>query len=224
MENTILVVVLWILIPVVIGGIILWSMHREKKRKQALEQAANDLGLAFSPQLSQVDDSAFSAFPLAQIGHGRKASSAVVADSGELRMVIFDYVYTTGSGKNKSTHRQSVVLASSASLQLPEFTLAPEHFFHRIADIFGFKDIDFEDDKDFSDRFLLKGPNEQAVRELFARERREAFKKLQHISVQGRGNSFIFYQVGLRRDAEHLRALMEEGFTVYGALSTQQPS
>jgi len=35
--------------------------------------------------------------------------------------------------------------------------MGPESFFHRIGDVFGFKDIDFDEEPGFSGCYLLKG-------------------------------------------------------------------
>ncbi len=212
-------VLVFVAFAAISGGIVLYAVLAEKQRKEAVGRIASELGLQFSEQLSEEDASRFGNFNIAQRGGGRRISNVIVADSGELRMAIFDYRFTTGSGKNQSTHRQNVVLASAESLSLPQFSISPESFFHRIADFFGIKDIDFEEDREFSDRFLLKGADEQAVRELFDRDRRNAFKDLQKIVVEGHADSFIFYQPRRRWPAEQLKELMEQAFSIYAALA-----
>jgi hypothetical protein len=213
------VILIWIAVPVFIVTMLVVAIQQERKRKRDLEQAATDLGLTYAPTISEADRAVFDRFPISQVGRGRAATNAIVADSGELRMVIFDYVYTTGGGKSKKTLRQSVVLASSSSLQLPQFSISPESFFHRIGDLFGFKDIDFDDDSEFSEAFLLKGPDEPAVREFFQSHRRAAFMKFKHISVQASAGSFVFFQARKLRGVQQLRELMQESFTLYSALS-----
>lgn len=217
-----IVIVFWVAVPLLIGSGIVWSILAEKKRKKGMEQAAAELGLAFSEKLSDEEQGMFSNFAIAQMGKSQATSNAITADSGELRMVLFDHVYTTGSGKNKSTHQQSIVMCSSPMLQLPQFSLAPEYFFHRIADFLGYKDIDFDDDEAFSKQFLLKGPDEAAVRELFNAQRRGAFMKFTDVTIEGSGHTFIFYQARKRRGVEQLRELMESGFGVFGVLSSKQ--
>ncbi|MEZ6081782.1 MAG: hypothetical protein R3C56_40740 [Pirellulaceae bacterium] len=43
--------------------------------------------------------------------------------------------------------------------------------------MFGAKDIDFEEDRVFSDLFLLRGTREQEVRSFFNAQRRQQFAK-----------------------------------------------
>lgn len=198
------------------------GVQAEKKRKQNLTEFANGLGLQYFEELPAVDANRFQTFQLANKGRGQKASSAIIADSGQMRMVIFDYKFVTGSGKNKSTHRQSVVMSSGQELQAPDFSIAPEGFLHRIGDFFGFKDIDFEDDQAFSDQFLLNGPDETAIREYFTADRRRAFLKYKDISVEASNNSFI-YHCGLRKaSADEIKQLMERSFEIYQILKSEE--
>ena len=88
----------------------------------------------------------------------------------------------------------------------------------------GYQDIYFEEDEPFSRQFLLKGPDEPAIRQLFNQQRRTAFMKWAQVSIEGRGNTFIFYQSRKRRGVEQLRELMEEGFAVYAKLGSEQPA
>lgn len=205
-------------------AIVAWAIKAENKRRAAIEAAANSLGLAFSPILLEPDQALLNTFELAQRGHGRTASLATIADSGELRLAIFDYKYSTGSGKNKQTPTFSAVLATSPDLRLPQFTLTPEHLFHRLGDFFGFKDIDFEEDPKFSDQFQLKGADEQSIRQFFTSERRTALSSLGDVSVEGNGASFLFYRRGHLKDAAQLSSMIEEGYSIYSKLASRTPS
>ncbi|MEM7559808.1 MAG: hypothetical protein AAF394_11875 [Planctomycetota bacterium] len=210
------------IVALVIFGIV-GSIVAEKKRRETLAKFAGDLGLEYREALSAQDASQFQQFNLANKGRGHKATNAVTADSGELRMVIFDYKYTTGSGKNSTTHRQSVVMAfSTGSLQLPHFTISPENFLSKISDFFGFKDIDFDDDKAFSDAFLLHGEDEAAVRGFFTPERRKRFFDFRDVSIEARASTFIFYVPRKRSKADEIRGLMERAFAIYTLLSTEE--
>jgi hypothetical protein len=119
-------------------------------------------------------------------------SNVIVADSGELRMVIFDFEFVTGSGKSKTTHRQTVVQIQNADLVLPSFSIGPESFMHRLGNFLGFDDIDFTEDQAFSDQFLLYGDDADAVRLFFNPDRRQAFMKHSNVSVEARPSCFIF--------------------------------
>ncbi|MCA9127364.1 MAG: hypothetical protein KDB22_09765 [Planctomycetales bacterium] len=212
-------VAFWGVIVLAVVGGIAYASYAERKRREAVQRLASDMGLTFLPTLAPEDQNAFQQFNLASRGRAQKTSNAIVADSGELRMVLFDFQYTTGSGKNQSTRRQNVVLASSSSLSLPVFAISPESFFHRISSFFGHNDIDFNDDPDFSQHFLLHGPHEAEVREFFTFERRQAFLEHRTLHVEGAGRHFIFYHPGKRRKPEEIKSLLAEAYDIYRVVS-----
>lgn len=209
-------IALSVTIVVVLVGL---ALRAEQKRKAAVIAGAADLGLVCCLTLAAKDRSLFDTFPLAGIGHSRDVTSASEADSGELRMILFDYQYTVGTGKNQNTRTYSVVMATSDNLELPQFSLSPENFFDRLGDWFGSKDIDFKDDPLFSNQFVLKGEDEAAIRDLFTPRRRAALVPLGQIYIDARGSTFLCYRSGRQRDVAHLRNMLEEGLNVSTQLS-----
>ncbi len=213
------IVLFWGGMVLVVVGAIVWGVLAEKKRREALAKTVEELGLRLASDLEDSDRKMFDAYQLAQQGHSRQASNVIVADSGELRMVLFDYLYKTNSGKNSTTYKQSVVLVRSPALRMPEFTISPEGFFHRILAIFGVKDIDFEEDREFSDNFLLQGAQEQEVRSYFNAQRRKQFANHAELLLESRGESFLYYRPRYRWNADGIKQAMEQAFEVYRTLS-----
>lgn len=207
------------LIAVVVGlSVILYGYFAEKKRRDAMSALAAELGLSYSQDLEAADQIKFQNFQLAQQGRSRKASNVIVADSGELRLVFFDYEYKTGSGKNSSTHRQCVVFIQSPALRVPDFSIEPEGFFNRLVVFFGAKDIDFDEDPDFSKRFLLQGPDESAIRSFFHARRRKDFLKVEDTQVECRANCCIFFKRRHRWDAKTINAAMQQALQIHAML------
>lgn len=219
MGSGIVVILFWVIIAIVIGVLAITSQIAEKKRAEDVKGLAQGLGLEYLDSLSAEDRTTFERFELANRGRNRVESNVIIADSGELRMVIFDYRYTTGSGKSKSTTYHTVVLCQSDGLQLPQFSLSPESFMHRLGDFFGFKDIDFDDDKVFSDKFLLKGADEEAIRAFFDVQRRQACLEFDNDCLEGLGRSFVFFRKAERLDSSKVKMLMERAFQVFNLLS-----
>ncbi len=212
---------IWVVMILVGIGAVVWGVLAEKKRRQAIAQTVEELGLRLASDLDESDRDFFDACQLAQQGHSRQVSNVIVADSGELRMVLFDYVYKISSGKNSTTYRQSVVIVRSPTLRMPQFTLSPEGFFHRILEMFGTKDIDFEEDRPFSDRFLLHGTQEQEVRNFFNAQRRRQFANHANLHLESRAGSFLYYRPRYRWDADKIKQAMEQAFEVYRILSAE---
>ena len=57
------------------------------------------MGLTFSPDGDPHLLTRFSDFKLFNVGRGRRMSNLIQGDSGEVKIAIFEYKYTTGSGK-----------------------------------------------------------------------------------------------------------------------------
>jgi hypothetical protein len=120
----------------------------------------------------------------------------------------------TGGGKSSHTWAQTVVCFQLARDVLPHFELRPESVFHRIGAWFGYQDINFESHPKFSQKYLLRGGDEQAVRDLFTDDILEWFEGTNGVSVEGRGDRLLFYRQANRADPELIRRLLQEGFEV----------
>ena len=130
-------------------------------------------------------------------------------------LAIFDYRYTTGSGKNSTTSKQTVIYFRSPTLDLPHFAVRPEGIFHKIGGAFGYQDIDFQAHPQFSQMYLLRGNDEPRIRELFGEERIAFFESHPKISVEGADNQLVFYRRRKRSKPEGVRQFMDEGFRVF---------
>jgi len=219
-----------IVIPVTIVGLIVaaaigYSIWTEKKRREGIQQLAGQLGIEYREELAPDDREVFAKFALASLGHNRVISNILVADSGEIRMVIFDYRYTVGytngSGKNKSTPKQTVVMAQSGELSVPTFQLSPESLFQKIAGLFGFPDINFEDDPSFSKAFKLSGPNAEQIRAFFTVLRRKELLSQRQVTLEGNRDHFLFYQARSQCSIEELKGLMGRAFSLYAVLRSE---
>ena len=209
----ILVVVALIAIAAVI------SMYYERKRREALEKVAGELGLDFFPQGIPGLLGVLQGFKLVSAGDSHTVMNTIRGDTGDVELTIFDLSYCTGSGKNRSTHRQTVVRFTSSQLNLPDFAISPEGFFQFFAKLFGTKDINFAEDPQFSSAFLLQGAHEGAVRQLFGPELRAWFSERKGVTSEGRGSQLLFFRAGQRVNPDKIAALLEEGFQLFKLLA-----
>lgn len=92
-------IVLVLAIVCLIGGGLTFSIIYEKKRKQKLKEVAEEMGLSFSPDGDPHLLTRFSDFKLFNVGRNRQMKNLIQGDSGEVKIAIFEYKYTTGSGK-----------------------------------------------------------------------------------------------------------------------------
>ena len=173
-----------------------WS---EKKRAEAFSFLALKYGFEFRRKADAGLINSLSPFALFNKGRGKKAYNQLNMKKDNNTWTIFDYKYTVGSGKNSSTYNQSVAYIKIPDLKLPCFSLTPESFFHKIGDMFGYSDIDFNDHPVFSDKYFLKGPKEDEIRDLFSSEILTYFEKhLLKWNVEGLGDKMVMHQSSKR--------------------------
>jgi hypothetical protein len=199
----------------VVAGIA-WGIYAERKRTSDMRQVADQLGLPFFDQGDPALIDALSSFSLFSQGSGRRIRNMIHGDTEQVDVGIFDYQYTTGSGKNSTTWRQSVICFFSPQLNLPQFALRPENLFDKLGGVLGFTDIDFDTHPAFSKTYLLRGANEEAVRQLFGSDVLSHFESLRGVNVEGAGNRFVFFGANRRIKPAEVREFMAEGFKIFG--------
>jgi len=185
----------------IIGAVVVAAIvqnKREKERTLQLQKAASFLGMEFvaSAPMNWIPN--LEKFALFSQGHTKSISNMMYGQIDGVKGAFFDYQYVTGSGKNRSTHNQSVVYFEPPKLNLPFFSLRPEGVFHKIITAFGYQDIDFGNRPEFSNRYLLRGPDEQAVRNTFSDAALSFYEINQGSCTDGGGNQLFVFRHGQR--------------------------
>lgn len=202
----------------VIGVFVLVSHLREKKRTERLRQIAEVMGLPFYPEGDPALIMELSQFPLFSYGRDKKLKNLMHGATSDVEAGVFDFRYTTGSGKSSHTYDQTVACFRSPGLDCPDFALRPEHLMHRIGGMFGYQDIDFESHPQFSKSYLLRGASELKIRELYNDEVLDFFENHPGLSVEGSGQRIVFYRASKRVKPDEIRSFFEEGFRVFALL------
>ena len=201
------------------GVMIYWSHVVQKKRTAGFEEQAQQLGLHFVDDPASQAYSQFDGFKLFNRGRSRKIRNLIEGDSGDVKISIFDYSFMTGSGKNKRSHNQTVIALQSHLLNCPEFSMRPEGFLDKIGGALGFQDINFDTHPEFSKLFVLKGPDETAIRSYFAPTVLEYFEGHAGNSLEGSGQTMFFYRSSVCRKPEELKDMLSEAYEAYGVLT-----
>jgi hypothetical protein len=205
------------LIFVGIGLAAYLAWRAEKKRTEVLRGVADDLGFDFSATAPPEFPSRLGKFHLFSQGHSKKYTNVMSGRTAHLHVTIFDYRYTTGHGKGSRTWSTTVICFRADALDLPGFALRPETFWHKVGStLFGYQDIDFETHPVFSKAFLLKGPDEEAVRAAFTPAVLDHFETIPGVSAEAAGDTLVFYRYNARTSPDKLRDLLAEGFAVHG--------
>ena len=195
---------------------IIYGIWRERKRRQQLRQVADDLGLEYvakgeHPLYSVVHD-----FRLFSHGRSRKRSKLIAGETDDLTIGVFDYAYTTSSGENSTTHRQSVVALHSDAIVIPCFNLRPQNMLDRLGAAMGLQDIDFENHPNFSQMFVLQGEDEAAIRTFFDGDWLDFLENYRGFSIEGRNGSLIFYKARYRIRPNEIKNYLGKAYEIYG--------
>ena len=221
MDTWLIITLIAVGVIALVGTIIAVNKHLEKVRREALEKFAEELSLNFFADgheqlMNKVND-----FKLFNSGHSRKMANVILGETEIVNVAIFDYRYTTGSGKHQHTHHQTVVAMDSSDLNIPSFTMRPESLFDWFGSVLGLQDIDFDEHPKFSKMFVLKGENEEAIREFFDMELLDFFAERKGITFEGSPGRFIYFKGGKATKPEEMRSYLEEGYSVYSAFQSR---
>jgi hypothetical protein len=212
-----------LVVPVVFAIILyaVWYGHRKVKlRQEAMQKVATELGLVYQQVRPGDYDGRIGKYKLIQYGRNRQSSNFILATTDELSLLIFDHQYTTGSGKSKHVHRQTIAWVIGKQLQTPQFMISPESWFSRIADLFTKNDIDIPGDPEFSKKFLLIGENSDQIRQFFDLNRRQSLMKINMSTIECFPGELMFYRPNQQTDPAQLKSLMNEAFEIYQAFAT----
>ena len=139
----------------------------------------------------------------------------ITAEAEGIHIAIFDYQYTTGSGKHQHTHRQSIVAVHSVQLRLPSISMRPEHLFDALANLFGSKDIDFPENTQFSRAFKLVSDQDESTRKLFRAPVLDFFVARPGTYLEGANDRFIYFRRNRRIEPQNLKEFLSEGFELH---------
>lgn len=206
---------------VAVAGVVLYvAWWREKQRREKLMQVAMELGYNYEPEA--LVHAELPQFKLFDRGRSRQSKNVLRRGAGGRETIVFDYQYTTGSGKNKSTHRQTVAAFRWAGTQLPRFELGPESWWHAVGEALGWKDIDFDSFPEFSRRYRLKGDDETAIRSVFTPGVIGFFETQEpKWTIEAWGDWLIVHKPGSRPKPEELREFLDESAKVAAGVFSQ---
>jgi len=146
-----LIIVGFIAIFIVVGIV---GYLSSLKRREAMMAVATKLGLSFRPHKDRSLARRYRFLNKLRRGSNRYAYNILSGRYQGHDVILFDYHYKTGSGKNTHHHHFSFFILHMAA-SFPELVIGPEGFFSKIAQAVGYDDIDFES-HEFSRRFCVR--------------------------------------------------------------------
>ena len=207
---------------VALVGTVTWYEHRNRRqRREQLGASAEALGLEFVPKPDPSFLQRLSVFQLFGKGRSRKITNMVVGKTDDIDISVFDYQFTTGSGQHSRTCRLTIALLESPRFAVPSFSLRPENVFDKVGSVLGFQDIDFESHPKFSSQHLLKGEDEQRIREFFNDAILSLLEQKPKICVEAVAGKLVAWHSGSRPETDQLKSLFEEAFEIYATFDAR---
>jgi hypothetical protein len=124
------------------------------KRREAMAAVAAKLGLQFMPHKDRYMPRRYNFLDKLRRGSNRYAFNVLSGSYQGHEVLIFDYHYKTGSGKNTHHYYLSFFILQ-LPVSFPELIIGAEGIFSKIAQAVGYDDIDFES-HEFSRKFCVR--------------------------------------------------------------------
>lgn len=152
------VVVIVAVIALIVVGAIAGHLS-SKKRREAMFALAARLGLRFDPGKDRDLARRFEFLDKLRQGSNRYAFNVLSGRYQDHDVMAFDYHYETHStdskGRRQTHHHYFSFFVLNLPASFPELKIGPEGFFSKIAQAFGYDDIDFES-HEFSRNFCVR--------------------------------------------------------------------
>lgn len=192
-------------------GFVIFSYKQQQKRLEQMQAFAAQNGWTFVPDAGLHTFQNANYYSLFSAGRTKQILGLMhrPLDNGR-QMIVFDYKYVTGHGKNSRTYHQTVTALFSPQLQLPFFALYPESFLSFIGELVGYNDIDFDTHPHFSKRYKLSGRDEMRIRQTFNQQVLTHFDHLPTVNIDGGGNYLFAYVPHEKVKIENLNAFINE--------------
>ncbi|EKD81652.1 MAG: hypothetical protein ACD_39C01707G0002 [uncultured bacterium] len=195
--------------------------YQEKKRVEAIMAMAPRMGFTYK----KVDESCRGSHLFLELfneGEAQRFANVLEGVRNGVKVTMGEYDVRFGSGKGSVHKPKTICVIEDTALALPHFSLYTQHkLAAKIGAALGMQDINFSDDKKFSDAFILQGDNETEIRNFFDEKIRKAFMKFtgNEIQMEAYKNTLVVHR-GATIDAQQWSPLLKDAFTIYEFLKT----
>lgn len=147
-----------------VGGMIWLSVWMERKKREAMQALAAKLGFAYQPGRDRDLARRYEFLTGLKTGSNRYASHVLTGSSAGHRLMAFEHHHETTStdskGNTTTHHHYHSVFVLELPRAFPRLTIQPEGIFSKIAQAFGYDDIDFES-AEFSRAFCVRSADKK---------------------------------------------------------------
>src|ERR1041384_3702069 len=183
---------------IVFALVFFYQRKKERERTQYMQAVASQLRWNFAETAPMNMIAGLQNFALFNQGQSRQIRNFMYGEANGVKAAVFDYTYVIGSGKNRQTHFQTVTYLEPANLRVPYFSLRPEGFFTKFLTALGYQDIDFGQRPVFSQKYLLRGQDEQGIRQVFNDQLLAFFENYEGTCVDAGNNQMFVFRANYR--------------------------
>ncbi len=151
------IVMVLIVLALITLGIVFW--YNDQKRQEAIRAWVHQRNWKISRDKRKGWDRELPGLKVFGKGHSRWGKNVITGTFHDRPITLLDYNYTTGHGKNRSTHRVGVAVLHCDFPTIPLF-IRRENPFDKVGEFLGMDDIDFES-VEFSRKFYVKSSDKK---------------------------------------------------------------
>lgn len=155
---------MFILIAGIIVVLAILGSIAARKRREAMALLAAQLGLSFRAEEDYAMAERFEFLNQLAQGSNRYAYNIFTGAFRENDVIACDYHYETHStdskGRQQTHHHHLSIFILMLPMNFPEVRISAEGLFSKIAQAFGYDDIDFES-AEFSRKFCVRSPDKK---------------------------------------------------------------
>lgn len=158
-------------------------------RQQKLKNFSKEIGWSFRTN-SIFETPVLENFPLFNAKTIDYAYNIFKGSHKEVELELMDIAFYEGELIARETHKHTIFLLTP-NRPIPLFRLDKERIFDRIAGLAGFQDINIKGHEDFSRRFLLKGENQEEIKQFFSDELVLFFESHPYYHLESNGKRIL---------------------------------
>ncbi len=204
----------YVLVAIVVVVVVAGTLLARSRRRKRLMAWAESRGFWFEEKDHSLA-SQFSGFEPFDTGKDRQAWHVMKGQVDGVAVLLFQYQYTSGSGKENTTVVNNVCVLRTGP-DSPGLTLRKERMHHKLFDAVGGEDIDFESDE-FSRKFWVRGPNRKFVYDVIHPRMMEYLMPLDKYLWQWKGQNLMLVRGG-RLEPDRAEELVRDGMGLISLL------
>jgi hypothetical protein len=167
-EVSVILVGICLALAILVIALVSWEV--ERKRAEALAELAAQFEMRFSRERNRALAQRFEDLKGLSEGDNHYAWNVLSGPYEGQALIVFDYHYETHStdskGNRQTSHHYRHVVALQLPIPLPNLVLAPEGILSKIAQAFGYDDIDFES-AEFSRLYCVRSRDKKFAYDFF---------------------------------------------------------